>query len=473
MGALGRISDILGRLPAIRRLAVRGRRGALVGTFAVTVTAMLGMVGLGTEVGGWYIGKRHGQNVADGAALAGAMMLASSSSSSVAKTAATTEATNNGFTTGGNITVTANNPPASGPNSGSSSAVEVIVSQVQTPVFAGLFIPAMTINNRAVALVQSSGSACALALDGIAVKGLTEDLSSGGNATVNAPGCALASNATGPSSVTLFGSTSVTAGTMTAVGACSGCAAPRATLTTAATSFALPTTNPFTAIDALTMPTFSGATCASSPVPWETLVAGQHQAFCNGTLKLTNGNTLNLTPGTYFLYNTSISLQGGTLECSTSATSYVACTGGAGVTIILTGPSGGGITVNGGALVNLTAPTAAYALAHSFYACTGATPPSSNCPFAGVLFYQDPNVPASNTIKFNGNASATTVGAMYFPGQDVTYSGNGLDNSHCSELIADGIAFTGNTTSTFDVSGCATSGFVNIVPQVQRAVLVE
>jgi hypothetical protein len=66
--------------------------------------------------------------------------------------AAYSMATANGFTNGvGGVHVTAHSPPQTGPNTDNSSAVEVIITQTETPVFAGWFIPSLTIGNRAVA----------------------------------------------------------------------------------------------------------------------------------------------------------------------------------------------------------------------------------------------------------------------------------------------------------------------------------
>ena len=58
----------LGWLPAL----LADRRGVTAFTFAVTFLVFLGMVGLATEVGSWYVGWIQAQNAADAAALAGA-----------------------------------------------------------------------------------------------------------------------------------------------------------------------------------------------------------------------------------------------------------------------------------------------------------------------------------------------------------------------------------------------------------------
>jgi len=52
------------------------RRGATALVFALGRGGLLGLVGLATEGGTWYLQKRHGQNTADVAAVAGVVQLA-------------------------------------------------------------------------------------------------------------------------------------------------------------------------------------------------------------------------------------------------------------------------------------------------------------------------------------------------------------------------------------------------------------
>jgi Flp pilus assembly protein TadG len=59
-----------------RRTPFADRRGATAVTFALSAIALTGLAGLGAEVGTWYVMKRHGQNAADAAAVAGALTLA-------------------------------------------------------------------------------------------------------------------------------------------------------------------------------------------------------------------------------------------------------------------------------------------------------------------------------------------------------------------------------------------------------------
>jgi Flp pilus assembly protein TadG len=113
------------------------------GTILVMVALMLpiliGAVGLAIDVGNIEAIRRQEQAAA--AAMAGAKELYNENGSTAAATAAQDSATQNGFTNGvNNVTVTVNNPSKSGPNTGSSYAVEVIVSKVQSTFFMGVLL---------------------------------------------------------------------------------------------------------------------------------------------------------------------------------------------------------------------------------------------------------------------------------------------------------------------------------------------
>jgi hypothetical protein len=173
----------------------------------------------------------------------------------------------------------------------------------------------------------------------------------------------------------------------------------------------------------------TGAKTSQNPVAFDSAL----KVNCDG-LSLTGNFDLNLTPGTYIFYNSSISLNNGRLHCDT-------CTGGAGITVILTGnPAGsiGTIDIKGNVQVQLTAPTTN----------------TYNSAFNGVLFYMDKNAPSSNSPKLTGTSDSVYGGAMYFPSASVTFIGNsGVNAPTCSEIVAYQMNFTGN--SNFNISGCS------------------
>jgi hypothetical protein len=107
---------------------------------------------------------------------------------------------------------------------------------------------------------------------------------------------------------------------------------------------------------------------------------------------------------------------------------------GTGVTFVMTGSSGSTVsmlTVEGGATLNLTAP--------------------SSGDYAGLVFMQDRNaasvvsgVEATNSIA--GNASITIKGSLYFPQQRVRVVGTGSLAGSCMRVVAKRIRFTGTSS---------------------------
>jgi Flp pilus assembly protein TadG len=82
---------------------LRDRRGVSALMFAASAVAFLGMAGFGMEVSTWYLERRHGQNAADAAAVAGVLQLVQSPDNyTLTQTAGSNVATANGYTSGSN-----------------------------------------------------------------------------------------------------------------------------------------------------------------------------------------------------------------------------------------------------------------------------------------------------------------------------------------------------------------------------------
>jgi hypothetical protein len=436
-------------LPALAALARRDR-GTTAIAFGVMATALMGFAGLATEGGAWYLIRREAQTAADTAAQAGAIA-ASFNRDSVA--AARETSARNRFAHAVNATtVTVNRPPTAGPNAGNPRAVETIVERQVPLQLAALFLggPA-TIRTRAVAtaLPITGGAACILAL-GAAGGQLTQenDLEAGGNATVNAPNCSLASN----TSIRQFGSSSINAFTMSAVGTVTISKPENVVLQRPAASFQPPIADPF-APDVpntgIPLPAQSG-TCSHTNYSVNanqsaTMSAGR---YCGGvTLK----GTVTMTPGVYVIQN-------GSLDVNAQAKiNCPSCSPGNGVTFVFTGNPGtvGGPKINGGATINLIGGAGIY---------------------RGILMYQDPRAAAGNDVTLNGGAGITTQGLFYFPSADLKINGNfGGVNSTCKAFIAESISLVGTTTQTITVGGCSALGLDpgNDLPQIRIVRLVE
>ncbi len=180
----------------------RDQRGFLTITVALLLTAFIGFVGLAVETGLWYAVKRQNQSAADEAALSGAMEIGKSYQTGICALAEY-GAERNGFTfnafscpadspgctSPSSGQMCANNPPVLGAYAGNSDAVEVLLSNKLNTLFASLLLlPSVTIDTRAVAVVNSAGS-CVISL---APTGT--GVNANGAAVVNASSCNLYDN---------------------------------------------------------------------------------------------------------------------------------------------------------------------------------------------------------------------------------------------------------------------------------------
>jgi hypothetical protein len=189
------------------------------------------------------------------------------------------------------------------------------------------------------------------------------------------------------------------------------------------------------------------ANCRTMPDPF----AGLRTPFVdkctgNGNSKknsVGSNETAVLTPGTYcggLNIQGNATLQPGVYvindgELSVNAQAVLR---GQGVTFYLTG-SKSGFTINGGASVNLEAPT------------TG--------DYGGIVIFQDPlakangNKQIENTL--NGGADTMINGAIYTPGQAIRINGSSGfgQNSRYMPVIADVVTVTGSSKIKVDIEG--------------------
>jgi Flp pilus assembly protein TadG len=413
---------------------LRDRTGGIAVTLALTVPILVGAAGIGVETGLWYMTRRQAQTAADTAAVTGALQLLRNQADAMAS-AAIADAARNGFPNAAPNSVTINNPPQSGSYAGNTHAVEAIVGRRVNPLFTALFrSTGPTIMARAVAGLQLQGTACILALDSAASGAVTNS----GNTYINSPNCIVAANSNNGTAITVGGNSTLIADTLWTVGGYSQSGS--STLTLGDT--------PHTQMWALNDP-YAGLSVPGT--------ASMGSVYSTSATNRTNSNTTHtynpgrytgqdlkvqgtayFNPGTYYLDGTNFSVDAqAVIRCNCSGT-------GQGVTIVLTNSSGGAagtVTINGGADVQLQAPS------------------DSGNPYAGVLFYQDRNTPTSTgRSQFNGGANMVLNGALYFPSTELDFSGNNGSNvgSRCTELIARLITFIG--TSTIDASQCASYG---------------
>lgn len=408
-----------GLRPALHRLAMclSDRKGSIFVVVGAALPVLIGVLGLGADAGVWYANKRAAQTQTDAAALSGAYEKARINNSNIVP-AAQKEAIRNGFTNAAPNTLTILNPPTSGPNTGKQKAVEVIMKTQQQLLFAGLFLDSVAITTRAVATVEVTGSACVLALETLASSTVTNS----GSVKINMPGCVLASNSTSQSALDWGGGATVTAESIWTPGNYTATGGATMTLAKPPTVGAWPIDDPYADVPL--------------PVPGPCTTWGGGSTINPGSycgINITGNLTFN--PGTYYIVDADFKVNANVVvNCN--------CTGGAGVTIIMTGTGDfsktGTVTFNGSSTFQLTAPTSG--------------------PYAGLAFYQDPRAPLSGPIaKFNGGNAMSIQGAVYFPKRAIEWAGNNSPSApSCTQVIGRTVTFSGG--STINNTGCKDAG---------------
>ncbi|QNP42758.1 hypothetical protein H9L15_11670 [Sphingomonas daechungensis] len=266
------------------------------------------------------------------------------------------------------------NPPTVGSYTADSNAVRVVLEIQKKLAFSGLFMNAApTIRGISTATIVPSGDYCVISLENQAVTGIDAT----GSTDVDL-GCGMITNSTSMSAAVATGSSDVGASPVAAVGGI-----PASThwhTGTVLQPFTLAQADPFAGVTAPPATDFPSGACPSVTVNPNT--SASLTAGCYSSLNLKGNVTLG--SGTYII-------DGGSF--STGAQANVSCSG---CTIVLTNRSSsatatiGGVDMNGGADVDMTAP--------------------SSGTYKGILIYQDRRATADNSQKVNGNSSSSLQG---------------------------------------------------------------
>ena len=308
---------------------LRSESGQSLALTALTMTLLLGALGLAVDTGMLFRAKRQLQTAADAAATAGALNLIYGNS---ATTAADSAAAANGATNGVNgTTVTVNSPPQSG-KFASAGYVQVIIHKPAPTYFMRMFgIDSVGISAQAIAGDSQPGGGCMYLM---ADSGT--GLSIQGDYNINATGCGIYVNSSSSDALNVTGSGGIiSAPYLDVVGGSNG----QTTQPTAQTTGVLPVSNPMGNITGPT-PANGGCTNTSSA----TSITGDYSAGDSGAVCFTNPVSLSnadLGPGTYVfedgvsvsgtvnVYSGTLDLYGGTLnQASNSLLNITAPTSG-------------------------------------------------------------------------------------------------------------------------------------------------
>jgi len=190
----------------------------------------------------------------------------------------------------------------------------------------------------------------------------------------------------------------------------------------------VPQADPFESLPEPVLPTPCSPKLSVNPTETRNVVPDSTGVGCFRGMDLKG--TVHFDPGVYYI-------DGGEFSAGSQAV-----ISGSGVTFILTSNNATSnpgsiatIDMNGGASVNLTAPTSGT--------------------YSGVLFYQDRRALDTNDNKINGNSGSKLEGAIYMPGQSLTFNGTSGMNTECLQLVSRRVGFSGNTNIT---NNCPTGG---------------
>jgi hypothetical protein len=404
------------RFFALLRSFSKDKKGASAIVFGITLPVLVGFMGLGTEIGYWYLEHRQLQTATDMSVMAAAFELRDEVDRNKAIHAAKREAIRNGFDApNGEIVV--NSPPSTGPYT-SPLSVEVILTEYKPRLFSGVFQEGPTeITTRAVATSVPGGPACILALDQFVQGGITII----GTADVTLTGCNVHSNSGHMTAAAIVnGKATIVAGCFGASGGVD------VTSGLILTDCAVPTSqggvvqDPYSYLEVPEEP----STC--SPYPGGgPMVAKEFSPglYCNG-LNLQGEN--HFLPGVYVL-----EVGGFRINAGAKVT-------GEDVTFILT--NGGIISFNGTASINLEAPDSG--------------------PYAGVLIYQDREANPDDINHVNGDSTSSFEGVIYTPSQKIVFNGNGTTSSpQCTHVIGRIVHLSGTASFGNDCTDNGTNEF--------------
>jgi hypothetical protein len=411
----------------MRKLFKDPRGNALV-IAGAALPLLIGSAGLASDTVQWALFKRQLQRAADSAALAGVYgRLASQTVTTGACSASTTIArdltvgdVNNRL--GVTPTCAVQSPPTSGAwTAANFSAVKITMTAQRSLPFSGMFMSATpTITASATAAVVQSGRYCAKALDPNTETGI----SFSGSATVNL-GCGMIANAKGPNAVDGGGSSTITASPMAAVGQIAN--STNFATGTVMQPYSSPTTDPYASVNPPAVPNGCNQSALQGNASSITVTGSSSSSpatVCYKDITLNSGQTATFTDAIVILNGGDLTANAGTTLTCVRCT-FILTTDATNIS----SNSIGKITFNGGATINLTAPT------------TGV--------YSGLVIYKDRRAPnCNNCNKINGNSTSFIEGGIYVPTQELQMSGNGGINTNCVQMVAWQLQFTGNTTIT-------------------------
>jgi hypothetical protein len=423
------------RIAALAERVRQSRSGAVAIQVGLLAVVLIGMSALGVEIGFAYSKQRQMQSAADAAATGGAAAIGDTVPDPTGE--ARSIAGRLGFVNGvSGVVVTVNHPPLHGTHIGDTNSVEVIVQQPQTLSMANLVTSwygsgpqIWTVSASAVATANVTGTACIVALDPSNCS--TSALTIKNNAIIQPapcatpPRCGVAVNSTCSNALTVENNAQINAPVYVHGRWVLG---QNAKLNCTPKTQGAPTVK-----DPYADTVFSAVGLTPRTQPTGCTTCTLQPGYYSAGLNYSNGKTLNLTPGAYYI-GTKLSLQNNvTVNAPPTGTA-------GGVTIVINGPIPYQIDIGNNAHLNITAPTKENAV-------FGAIP--------GIAIAASPD----NTLqqKFNNNTFIKIQGAIYIPKGSTLFDNNTfIASTTCTQLFAGKISYQNNATLVD--TGCPSFG---------------
>lgn len=386
------------------------KRGNMLVVAGAAMPLLVGSAGLATDTIQWTLWKRQLQRAADSAAIAGVYQRVQLGGQTEVELAVDRDLEINNHT---------GKPLLSGypqveliADSGVNRQQVNVELKLQQPLtFSSMFMsaaPVITANARA-ASVPGTDEYCVVSLEPTTKTGITGS----GNATVEMD-CGMITNSPATNSAIAKGSAVMKASVIASVGGIQ-----------ASSNWQVGKYDPYVAAlaDPYAHVEPSPPTTCGGPLKVNANQTINASPGCYSSLSVGSNGTMNLDPGVYHVSGGDVNVQG--------------ALNGTGVTIVLTNidnsPTAeiGNFDMNAGAVMNISAPT------------------GDTDPFKGIAIYQDRRAVDSGGAspnKINGNSSSQTIGAIYFPRQELTYNGDGTTAAVCTRFVTRRIIFSGNNT---------------------------
>ena len=400
----------------------------------VLMPVVIGGFGLGGEVSYWYFTQRKLQNAADVAAYAGAVQLRPGQDQNAIESAALAAALKTGYRSSIGA-ITTNSPAVTGAFAGVANTVEATVREDVPRLFTSLFLTGdVPISGRAVARVAQQQPACILALN----KNKSRAAQFTGSSNVILEGCSVHSNSVATDAFYQDGSSYVEMPCASTSGTAQHSSGLKLGKCRSPIEHAAHIEDPYK--DLPEPPTYlSTAACE----PTNTFGGGSGSSYtiskgryCGG---LNISREVKMEPGLYII-------DGGTVSISSTAVVK-----GTGVTLYLTNDAD--LKINGGADVQLSAPTA---------------PASIDYGYKGILLFVDrDNKPQEYVL--NGNSSTNFQGAIYASSGEIKYAGsNTTGGGGCTQIVASTVEVYGDAGLGMDCTkypniGIKTNQLVQVV----------